>query len=123
VVGDTNGDGVLSPGETAGLKVQIANGGSATALGIKGTLSSSTPGVSIQSGSNLDFGDISGGGSACGDTGNGSSGYCGTGYGSGAFPQVTVVSSVSAGTSSAFSLALTDIHGNAFTINFTYTTR
>jgi subtilisin-like proprotein convertase family protein len=44
-VGD--GDGVLEPGEGGAISAQLTNIGGATALGISGTLSTTTPGVTI----------------------------------------------------------------------------
>jgi len=120
VVGDSNGDGKLSPGETGYLEVSITNTGAATALGVTGTLTTSASGVTITSGVGLNFSDISGGVSS-GDTTCGvtsSSGYGLCGMSSSYYPKVTLATTVAKGTVISFSLAITDKYGNKFTVAF-----
>ena len=117
--GDTNGDGVVSPGETGGLQITIENTGTSEALGIQGTLTTSNTSVTITRGSPIYFGDIQGGSTACGNTySSGQGGYCiGLAY----EPTFSVPVSVSVGTVIPFSLALTDTNSNHFALSFNYT--
>ncbi|MFH1845559.1 MAG: C25 family cysteine peptidase [bacterium] len=64
-----NGDGLVNPGETIELALQVTNIGSATAFGVTGTLICADPYVSIIQGE-VSFGAISAGGSVWGATDN-----------------------------------------------------
>jgi len=58
-----NGDGIVNPGETVELRVQLKNFGSQTATGVTAVLTSLDPYVTI-SDANETFGDIAGGATA-----------------------------------------------------------
>jgi len=58
-----NGDGLVNPGETIELNVNLANRGSATAYSVSATLSSDDPYVTVLDGA-ATFSDITAGGSA-----------------------------------------------------------
>jgi uncharacterized repeat protein (TIGR01451 family) len=58
------GDGVISPGEAGTVTAQIMNPGAATATNVVATLTTSTPGVTIQSPNSRAYPDIPVGGSA-----------------------------------------------------------
>ena len=70
IVGDANSDGILNPGETGYLKIEITNGGSAKVLDVTGTVTSADSGIDLSyynnSAGKLFFGGISAGASACG---------------------------------------------------------
>jgi hypothetical protein len=119
VYGDTNGDGKLSPGESAQLKVSIQNTGTSKALGITGTLTTSTTGVTITGGTGLQFGDINPGLSACGVIGTLGAGSCASG--STYYPTVSLATSAATGTTITFTLALKDQFGNVFAVSFSVT--
>jgi hypothetical protein len=59
---DGNGNGAIEPGETWGVEVSLRNGGAANALATQGTVTTSTPGVTLIDGGLLTFGDIGPGG-------------------------------------------------------------
>jgi hypothetical protein len=120
LLNDTNGDGKLSPGESGNLKVSITNTGTAKALGITGNLTTSTAGVTITDGTGLTFSDLGAGSSACGvmATVSFAAGSCS--QSSSYYPTVTLASSVTAGTTISFSLALVDEYGSAFAVSYSY---
>ena len=76
VIGDSNADGILSPGEAGTLSIELRNAGDTTARDITATLSTSHSGVTITSGSELYFGDIAPSGSACGSSSPDLAGEC-----------------------------------------------
>jgi uncharacterized repeat protein (TIGR01451 family) len=58
------GDGIISPGEAGTVTAQITNPGAATATNVVATLTTSTPGVTIQNPNSRAYGDIPVNGSA-----------------------------------------------------------
>ncbi len=64
--GTGNGDGALDPGETVAMAVTALNGYAATAAHVVGTLTSTTPGVTVTT-STASFGDLAAGGTGSGD--------------------------------------------------------
>ena len=55
---DGNGNPLIEPGETWGVQISLRNGGGATAVAPQGTLTTSTPGVTMVNGGVVDFADI-----------------------------------------------------------------
>ena len=55
---DGNGDPDVEPGETWGVQINLRNGGGATAVAPRATLTTSTPGVTLVNGGVVDFNDI-----------------------------------------------------------------
>jgi hypothetical protein len=118
VVEDSNADGVVSPGETATLKVPLNNSGSSSALGIEGTVTTSQAGVTIADGSKLYFGMIDGGATVCGSSTPGYAGDCNASY---YLLKVQVAATVAATTIVPFLLQLEDAVGNTSTATFELT--
>ena len=116
ILADTNGDGAVSPGETAYVRIRVKNTGTSEALGLHGTLTTSTPSVTI-SDDTLYFDDVAAGASACATTSVGTQGSCG--YPPNYLSQLVVGTDVPAGTIISFSLALGDTYGNSFSLSFT----
>lgn len=121
LVGDTNGNGALGASETAGLMVRINNTGSAKAIGLTASLTTSNGAVSVVNGTNLKFGDISSSSSGCGVAA--ASGYSpGTCFAPRSeYPLLTASSSLSAGSLVPFTLVVKDKYGNTFNLNFSLT--
>jgi subtilisin-like proprotein convertase family protein len=67
VVTDDNNDGVIGPGDELGITVEVSNTGSSTISSLRGTLTSSTSGVSATAGPS-DYGDVAAGASAANAT-------------------------------------------------------
>jgi hypothetical protein len=116
---DTNGDGVVSPGETARLEVPLVNNGTSTALGIVGAVSTTQAGVTITDGNKLYFGSIVSGQTACGATSSTYAGYCDSG--SSVLLSIRVDSSVPVGTRVDFQLKVSDQFNNMLQLTWSVT--
>jgi hypothetical protein len=118
VLGDTNGDGELSPGETGALRVEVKNLGGSKALGVTGTLTAADPRVAVATWTILRFGDLGPGEVACGPKeSSGAEGSCYTSPAN--YPRVTLDPSIPAGTTLVFTLDLVDVYQNRFSLPFT----
>lgn len=118
VVADTNGDGVVSPGEKGHLRITLRNTGQSAATALVGRLSTSSSSVTLSDASSLRFGDIAGGSTACGATQPSVAGQC---FSSATYlPSFSVASSVAAGTKVSFTLSVVDAYDNAFELPFDY---
>ena len=117
VVGDSNADGVLSPGEAGTISFELRNASNSVVRHVAGELSTSQPGVTITSGSQLYFGSLESGSSACGSATYALAGDC-TRFSS--LTKLQIADSVPVG---AIDLALTvrDEQSNSITLNFELT--
>ena len=118
VLGDSNGDGELSPGETGTIRVEVKNLGGSKALGVTGTLTAADPRVAVPTWTILRFGEVGPGATACGP--KESSGAEGTCYTSSEdYPRLTLDPSIPPGTTLVFTLDLVDVYQNRFSLPFT----
>ncbi|MEN9800455.1 MAG: hypothetical protein RL653_4152 [Pseudomonadota bacterium] len=113
LLSETNGDGKLSPGESGSLRVKVSNSGTIKAFAVRGTLTTTTPGVTLTYATNLSFGDMVPGAQACAAEPS-----CNN---AGAGPYIAVSSTVPLGTVIDFQLALTDSLQNTYSVPFSYT--
>jgi len=117
IFGDQNGDGILSAGEYAYIKIKIKNDSSSKITNLTGTVSTG-PGITLTYpyyGSKLYFGpSIDGGATACG-TDNPSYGYCNSSY-YGDYLKIKLSSVFTEGTPVPLILNLSDDAGNTWQI-------
>lgn len=121
LVDDDDQDMMVSPGETATVRITLQNTGSADALGVTANLSTNQAGVSVIAGAGLAFGNLPAGGTACGRraAAAGNAGSCFLGDSS--YPAFSVAGGVSVGTQIPFTLQVLDTYGNAFDRAFSIT--
>jgi hypothetical protein len=112
-VGDNNGDGYVSPGETAKFRVPITNVGRNVAQGVVGTVSTSHAGVTLTQGTKLYFGDVAPAATACGALSDGPAGDCDA---SERLIELQFDTSLAVGTVVQLELALQDAADNAFAL-------
>lgn len=121
IVGDTNHDGRLSPGESAGLELALYDRSNTGAAQVTGTLSTTTAGITLDAAAGIRFGDLPGNSyrSVCGNSAaSGKEGDCNNGNSSAALPRITVSNDVPEGTEAQFMLALTDARGDEVALPF-----
>ncbi len=117
IVDDNNRDGILAPGESAGLVIHLKNSGASRAHAVVGTLSTSQQGLTVTNSTDLQFGNIYPGDTVCGTAaGATSQGSCS--LSKAYYPNALVSTGFRAGTSIPFKLQLKDAYGNTAIADF-----
>lgn len=118
VLDDSNGDGVVSPGEHARLSISIRNVGRIEARMVSGAMSTPQPGVTLANAGALHFGDIDVGATACASSSQSFAGNCDR---TNDLPQLMLTSTVAVDTPLQIELAVTDADSRTFDLRFALT--